>query len=199
MYFKPADNSEKEFECLIKDVQKDRLSLKFPEEILDYSDYLEEGCELFVKIFTPSGVKTFDTIILNSPLEPEFVIEYVEDHIEIQRREYMRMELQTKIILTKKNEIPDAALTIDISGGGVKFLSDKKYEKNEEYEFMLYLPTQIHSIRAKGYILENSHIPENQHILLFTEINESDRDKIIKACFDLQLGQYSEIKESKVL
>ncbi len=190
LFFKLADNSEKEFDCLVKDVYKDRLSLKFPTEILAYAEYLEEGSELPVKIFTPSGIRAFDTIVLNSPLESEFVIEYVEDHIEIQRREHTRAELEAKVIITRETGAAEVTHTLDISGGGIKFFSEESYNPDEELECMLYLPYQMRSIRAKGKILANSHIPPKQHVLLFSEISENDRDKIVKACFEMQTGKY---------
>lgn len=189
LIFKTADGSEKEFDCFVKKVFSDRLSLDFPRELLDYACYLDEGTELPVKIFTPTGVKAFDSIIINSPYEPEFVIEFVEDHIQIQRREFMRVELKVKVIVERAGKDNIVTETLDISGGGIRFLYDGDFKFQEEVGILLYLPYAIRSIKAKGYIIKPEHLPQDQHVLLFTAIDESDRDKIIKQCFDIQLSK----------
>lgn len=189
LMFKTADGSEKEFDCFIKEVFQDRLSLSFSRDLLDYACYFEEGTELPVKIFTPTGVKAFDTIIINSPYESDFVIEFVEDHIQIQRREFTRVELKIKVIIERTERDNVVTETIDISGGGIRFLYDGEFDFQEEVGALLYLPYAIRSIKAKGYIIKPEHLPVNQHVLLFTSIDENDRDKIVKQCFDVQLSK----------
>lgn len=194
--FKMADNSEKEFDCFIKEIQKDRLSLDFSQEILSYAQYLEEGTELPVKIFTPSGIKLFDSIILNSPLESEFTIEYTENSIQIQRRAYTRVDLKTKVIIERTERTNVVTHTIDISGGGLRFFYEGDFEPKERVKFLLYLPFEAHSVQAEGIIINNEHLQKNEHILYFTEIKERERDRIIKKCFEIEAGKYSNIKES---
>ena len=189
---KVADNSEKEFDCLIKEVFKDRLSLKFSDEIFDYTDFLEEGVELPVKIFTPSGVKVFDTIILNSPLEEDFVIEYVESTTQIQRRDYTRVSLGTKVIIEREDFENIVTHTIDISGGGLRIFYNGSFYPEEYVNILLYLPLETHSIKAKGTIIQNEYIPEHEHVLFFTEIDERERDKIVKKCFEIQTAKIEE-------
>lgn len=186
LFIKLADDSEKELDCRIKEVQKDRLVLDFPKEALEYSNYLEEGCEVPVRLFTTSGVRVFDSIVLNSPLEPEFVIEFAEEQEEIQRREYLRVNATAKIILTKGKDVCNVTNTLDISGGGAKFISLETFEPDEEVNFMLYLPNEVRSIMGKGKILSNSNGSKNEYVIVFTEIKETDRDRIIKACFEFQ-------------
>lgn len=191
LYFRAIDDSEKEFDCFIKKVQKDRLSLSFPNELLDYAQYLEEGSELPVKIFTPSGVKAFETIVINSPLEYDFVIEFVEDHLEIQRREYLRVDLEAKLILESQKFGVIVTNTLDISGGGLRFVSDRPFVPQDKVKIMLYLPFQQSSVKAEGEIIDCGHLPENQFVMLFSEIEEKERDRIIKQCFDAQAELYS--------
>jgi len=191
--FKTADNSEKEFDCFIKEIQKDRLYLDFSQEILSYAQFLEEGTELPVKIFTPTGIKLFDTIILNSPLESEFVIEYAEDSIQIQRRAYTRIDLETKIIIQREEKTNIVTKTIDISGGGLRFFYEGDFDPGEQVKFLLYLPFEAHSVQSQGVIIKNEHIPKDQHILFFTDIKERERDRIIKKCFEMEARKYKNI------
>lgn len=190
LYFKTVDNIEKEFDCFIKEVHDDRISLRFPSDILDYANYIEEGAELPVKIFTPTGVKAFNTIVINSPIESEFVIEFVEDYIHIQRREYLRVELETKVILDTEDFGVTVTKTLDVSGGGMRFASDKPFRKGQTVKIMLYLPFQENSVKALGEIVECAHLPENEHVLAFTQIDERERGRIVKQCFDMQSGAY---------
>lgn len=188
-FFMP-NNTEMELDCVIKDIHKDRISLTFPKEALSYANYLQEGNEIPVKIFTPSGIRMFDAIILNSPLEQEFVIEYVENSIQIQRREYSRCALKTKIIIERKNEPNVVTQTIDIGGGGVRFVYEGYFYPEERVSCRLYLPLQMASIVAEGYLVEKPHLQKNERILLFDKISEFDRDRIIKKCFELEANNY---------
>lgn len=188
--FKLADDSEKELECFIKAVEKDRLSLKIPHEAYSYAQYLQEGEEIPVKIFTPNGIRMFDAVILNSPEEPEFVIEYVEDNTQIQRREYLRSVLKTKFIVERQDNENILTHTIDIGGGGIKFFYEGTFNKDEVVHCRLYLPFKMNSLQAQGIIIRQPHLPSNHHVFLFQKIDRFDRDKIIQKCFELQAESY---------
>lgn len=192
LHFKAADNSDKETDCFIKEIYSDRLFLTISQDILENIQHLEEGNELSVKIFTPIGVKVFDTIILNSPLEPDFVIEYIEDSPQIQRREYTRVELELKVIIEREGRDNLVTHTIDISGGGLRFFSQVDFEPNESVRVLLYLPFSIRSIKAQAIIVKNEHLSKNEYVLLFTKIDERERDKIVKQCFETQAEKYSQ-------
>jgi len=183
--FKMGDDSEKEISCSIKEVYTDRLSLTTTDEVLEYAEYLSEGEELVAKIFTPVGVKIFNTIVLDSPSEPEFVVEFAEVSAEIQRREYSRVQLETKVVIQRNVRENIITSTIDISGGGIRFAYNGNFTPLEEVSITLYLP-EMKFIQAKGIIIKNNHLPENVHILSFSEINEHDRDRIMKKCFEIQ-------------
>lgn len=186
--FNMSDGSEKEFDCFIRSVYSDRLALAFPKDLLNYMEYLEEGSDISAKVFTPLGVKVFDSIVLDSPLEPEFVIEYAEVSTEIQRREYVRVQLKAKVVLERANKTSVVAYTIDISGGGLKFFYEGEFVSHESLGITLYLP-DARSVQARGVIVPNEYIPQNEHVLSFTEIEERERDRVIKQCFDLQLAK----------
>lgn len=188
LFFKLADGSEKELNCTIKKIYSDRLSLNFPKEVNDYPGYLQEGDEISVKIFTPTGIKAFDAIILNSPFDDEFIIEFVEDYLEIQRRMYLRMEFSAKVLI-EKGKTNIVTHTLDIGGGGVRFFYDGSIEDKETVNCHLFLP-EFPTIKAQGIIIKDPHLKENEYVMVFTKIEENDRDKIIKKCFELQVNSY---------
>lgn len=190
--FKLGDNSEKELDCFVKEISKDRLSLSFPHETLTYADYLREGDEIPVKIFTPSGIRMFNAMILNSPLEPEFVIEYVEDNIQIQRREYPRVRLEAKLILERRSGENIVTTTFDIGGGGVRFYFAGDFDLNEPVVSRLYLPKSMGSIVAEGNVIKKPHLQPGEYVLLFSKISGANRDRIIKKCFEVETSYYQE-------
>lgn len=186
LYFKIFDDAEKELTCRVKSFSGDRLALKPSTELDAYVDYLKEGEEVKVKLFTPLGVQMFNALILNSPLEPEFVIEYVENSTRIQRRDYLRVPIKAKIVIERSNREVIITETIDVSGGGVKFAHNGEFNENEVVKLSLYLPGE-RLVQAKGLILVNEHLPEGQKALFFEEIEEKDRNIVIKKCFAIQL------------
>lgn len=193
LLFHTAEGSEKELNCSIKKVYQDRISLNFTRETLDYADYLEEGNDVNVKIFTPSGIKMFNAVILNSPLEGEFIIEFVEDYIkEIQRRKYLRADLNTKVII-EQNGGNIITHTLDIGGGGIRFYSEYDFKQGQTIDCLIYFPEQIHSVKAKGIILRDDSLEKNHHVIMFTKIEERDRDKLIKKCLEISAEEYKEI------
>lgn len=189
---KLEDNSVHELDCFIKEVEKDRLSLTFPEDKLGYAKYFDEGSEVSVKIFTPSGIKAFDSIVLDSPLEPDFVIEYIEEHTEIQRREYLRCDLKTKFIIERHSGENIITHTLDIGGGGIKFYYDGLFNTDEHAKCRLYLPLQFSSVQAIGNIVKKPHMQKDEHVFIFSNIKNADRDRIIKKCFEIQTADPDE-------
>lgn len=188
LFFKAAEGSEKELNCSIKKIYKDRIALIPPEETIDYVDYLQEGDDVSVKIFTPAGIKAYDAIVLNSPLENEFVIEFVEDYIEIQRRKYLRMDYEAKVLI-QVGFTKVVTQTIDIGGGGIRFASETPFEPNQTVTCHLFLP-EVPVIQAQGIIIKEKHLKENEYVIFFTKISEIDRTKILQKCFALQIDKF---------
>lgn len=188
LFFKDAEGSEKELNCSIKKIYKDRIALIPPEETIDYVDYLQEGDDVSVKIFTPAGIKAYDAIVLNSPLENEFVIEFVENYIEIQRRKYLRMDYEAKV-LVQVGFTKVVTQTIDIGGGGIRFASETPFEPNQTVTCHLFLP-DVPTIQAQGIIIKEKHLKENEYVIFFTKISENDRTKILQKCFALQVDKF---------
>lgn len=186
LFLTTAEDSKLEFDCTLKHVFEDRLALNYPEELLDYIDYLQEGDEIFVKIFTPVGVKGFDAMVLDTPLEDDFVIEYVENTSQVQRREFVRVFWTMKVFIERQGHDNVIAYSIDVSGGGLRFRCEDEFPEKENVSITMFMPDG-RLVKAKGQVIPNNYIPKDEHILSFTEIDEKERDRIIKKCFELQL------------
>lgn|SRR5574344_547116 len=186
LIFKTADGSEKTLTCKVKSFNTDRISLNFPAIVSEYSKYLDEGSDVKVKIYTPLGLNMFDAIIISSPTEPEFEVEYVENSLQIQRRNYLRVPVTVKIVLEREHQNPIIAKTIDLSGGGARFYYEGDIEDGEPVKLSLYIP-DMRLIQANGVIINKEFMKENEHVVYFKTIDEETRSRIIKKCFEIQL------------
>ena len=115
--------------CALKWVEKDRISLVFPDKDREFIRDLPEGKEIAVVIYTNSGIFIFDSIVINSPLEHDFVIELPEERKKIQRREYIRAPINLKLVLTK-DDARFETRTINIGGGGIRFIANEELKTN---------------------------------------------------------------------
>ncbi|PKM81500.1 MAG: hypothetical protein CVU88_03910 [Firmicutes bacterium HGW-Firmicutes-13] len=117
----------------------------------------------------------------------------------IQRRGYVRVPciLLTYYRVHKEGEgkpeegkEPDflPAETVDISGGGIKFISDKEMSPGQNLEIKLKLPRR--EVKAVGQVITIQKISDNRSkypiyriSLKFTRILERDREEIIAFIF----------------
>ncbi|MBR1908203.1 PilZ domain-containing protein [bacterium] len=202
-------DGEKIISSYIREVYSDRLVLNQPQNWEENLSFLEEGEEIRTKIFTRSGVLLYTSVVLNSPVDDNFTIEYNEEFANIlQRRVFTRVPMETivdceyeKLVSAKpvntfsgsdmvefstplscefETEVIEAE-TVDIGGGGLKIVSSVKLPVQKTITFKINLFDDI--IVAKGLVIEKNNLPENQYGIKFTEISEEDKDKIIKTCF----------------
>lgn len=178
-----------EIACPVKWVEKDRISLVFPREEQILSKYLYEGRLLEVIIYTNEGIFVFDSIVIDSPFNIDFVVELPEENSKIQRRAYIRASLELDFFLSEEN-FKFKTKTVNISGGGIRFIIDRELELNKLFNFALYLPKNDSIVKGTGTILyslkqNNSMIS----VIKFIEIGESDQNKIIKLCFEKEVEQ----------
>ncbi len=185
--FFDANDNEIVLDCTIKEMFPDRLVLNFPIEAEAMTQYLQEGEPIDVKIFTPLGVKVFESMVIEAPANEEIIIEFVENAVHIQRREYARSLLRTKLTLEISRELYIAS-TIDISGGGIKFECKDELAPDQVIKGRLYLKNVDKPVVFDGVILDNPSLSPDEYALAFTNIDEKERDKVIKACFEIELS-----------
>lgn len=169
--------------CVVKWFERDRVSLVFPDDCPHLLKSLPEGKELEAVIYTDSGIYAFDSIVINSPLEHDFVIEIPDEKKRIQRRDYIRAPFNLRFVLSK-NGMELETKTINIGGGGIRFLIKDELKTNDIWNFTLYMPEGTIA-KGKGLILY-SFLQGKMvvSVIKFVDISETDRNKIIKKCFE---------------
>jgi len=193
--YKISSIRSEEVNCSVKWFEHDRIGMNFPENKKDLSKYLIEGKEIEVLIYTDKGIFVFDSVVIDSPFDPDFVVEIPEEKTQIQRREYVRIPVNQNIILMNADETIRAR-TINISGGGIRFRSSRDFRVQETWDFVLPLLRNNNTVEGSGKILYNI---KHQNfslrgvsiisVIKFTNIEEKDRNKIIKMCFEEEAGR----------
>lgn len=182
--FESGFEKKSRIDCFITNFEEDRLDLMFPASKEEFIPYLTEGTEIKAFIYTFGGIQVLDSIVLNSPLDEDFTIEYHENTQTIQRRKYLRVPLNTEIFITlpegnKKSE------TLDVSGGGIRFACGETLEDKKIYNGSLRLDKYESLIFFTGIVYKKSFLKPDEYVIEFTEIDEKNREKIIKKCVEL--------------
>lgn len=166
----------------------DRLTLSFPESKQEIAPYIREGTEIKVFIYSNTGIIVIDSIVYDSPMDGKIVIEYSENRQIIQRRKYTRIPVNMDFFIQKEDGNIKTK-TIDISGGGVRFVSETPLIINDLCHVQLRLNYYRKMIKAEGVIHKKQFYHQNEYTLEFTIINDNDRDKIIQKCAQLEKEQ----------
>ncbi|WP_054753178.1 flagellar brake protein [Piscibacillus salipiscarius] len=116
----------------------------------------------------------------------------------IQRREYVRVDVSLDIAIKPLNDNSPSLITrtLDISGGGLAVVDDgtsKWYKRGDVMEATIVLPydaihysyfiAEVELIRA----IEGRSDSPSKITFQFNNLNEKQRDQIIKYCFEKQL------------
>lgn len=184
--FSTPSFNEVSLTCRIKWTEHDRICLDFPSTGKKFLKELPEGKEIGVVVYTASGIFVFDSIVINSPLEEEFVIEFPQEKKKIQRREYLRAAVNLQLFLMK-DCIEYETRTINIGGGGIRFVVKDRLSVNERWNFSLLLPGEK-VIKGSGKILYTLLQGQSTAgVITFTDLSETERNRIIKLCFEEEI------------
>lgn len=175
-------------DCYIINPDTDRLTLSFPESKSEFIPYLSEGSEVKAFIYSFTGILIIDSIVYDSPFDGKFVIEFNEQHQIIQRRKYLRMPYITDFFLQiEDNNVKTTS--VDISGGGVRFITDKRIDVQKPIKAQLRLASFEPLIKAEGIILKKNFYKNEEYVMEFTQISEENREKIIQKCLLIEREQ----------
>lgn len=165
---------------------------------------LIEGVHLSLAIGTKVAVSfwddvcayMFETKVLrcSEALVPIYELGMPENCLKIQRREYVRVPAVFPVFyhnLTKdKADKPrkwKQTHSLDLSGGGVRFLTDEQLEQDQVLNICLRLPQVDIDSLARICRLEKTR--NNYHWIVsvqFVSLPERERDEVIRCVFDIQ-------------
>lgn len=158
---------------------------------------IDEPIEL--RVYSYSGIVVLSSTIKNIQLPDHFTITYPKEKKRIQRREYFRVSVQRPIEIFYQDEFTEynvKGITIDLSGGGVRFSTKEYLQPGFMAELKLYcgdLCNYNEPINAKGRILyskivDSKFATKNTHIgvVNFHTITPKERQLILQACFKIQ-------------
>lgn len=169
--------------CTVKWFEKDRIALILPEKHIGMAKNIHAGKELEAIVYTNSGVYVFDSIVIHSPLEHDFIIEIPDEKKRMQRRDYVRTHFGLNFILSK-GTLKIETKTINIGGGGIRFKVKEELRTGDIWDFSLFMAddTEMHGQGIVLYSVLLGRIITSA--IKFIDINESDRSKLIKKCFE---------------
>ena len=127
-----ATNRIIELDCVIEKVEADRLRLNLSNSFMRYINYLEPENEVKIRVFTTAGVVEFCSIIINSPLEPHFEVEYDEDTIQLELKYAEKLSATYNLVIKR-------ALLGDIATRVTKM-------EREQINFYTNTPLQVNSL-----------------------------------------------------
>ena len=181
-------SSKTHIETYILDSEYDRLMVTFPPSKAEFAPYLSEGTEIKAFIYSYTGIIIVDSIVFDSPYNGKMVIEFNEQHQIIQRRKYMRMVYMTDLYI-EQEEGNLRVDTIDIGGGGVRFVSDQSFRDMQKITAQLRLAPFEPLVKIEGIILKKNFYKPNEYVFEFMEISEQNRNKVIQKCVELERKQ----------
>ena len=81
---------------------------------------------------------------------------------------------------------------VDLSGGGIRFESTTQLEKDQELKLHIILIPEYRDISLLGRVVKSQRLDDKEdfeHSITFSQIQEADRDAIIKHVFKTQSKQ----------
>lgn len=178
-----ADDKVVEMDCYIEKIYYDRLKLKLPKAANRYTPYLKTGNKLTLNVFSHAGVIVQDSIILNSPLEKDFIIEYDMDAVKIEnRRRKKRYSANCDLIIFRPLLGNIETQLIDLSTSGLRYYSDIPLEAGSEFDCKLILKPTDAKILFKGRILDNKGLPAGVYRMFINKIAYKDKQRLLDYC-----------------
>ncbi|MBJ6363499.1 flagellar brake protein [Paenibacillus sp. GCM10012307] len=157
------------------------------------------GDELSAYFLNENGVKHYfnshvlgfreDVIKLISIRKPD-----PDQVTKVQRRSFFRVPAELELAVKLPDQTRFLAYTDDVGGGGISFLADGKWQvkEGETLECWMLLSYKNGSLDHSGFVSEVVRVEKLesgriQVMCKFAQINDSERQRIIRYCFERQL------------
>lgn len=193
--FQKGDSAKVELITKIQEIHDESLVLAYPQSAAEIIAQLEEGDEVKAFIFCSAHIKVMESVVLEVPNGQTFEIDFWDDYETIQRRAYIREDLQRKVKIVSDGNSYDV-VTADLGGGGFRFISEQNIYESDDAEFVLDIDNLGSKfVSGKGKILKKAHFKLDEYLLEYTNISEESRSEILKRCIVRQVEKLNDKQE----
>ncbi len=176
--FQKEDNFVEIF-CIIAKVLEDRLIIDLPQYFMRYIEFLEVGKTLTAKVFSKIGTVDFNTIVISSPLEDVFSIEFDEDALKLTEGDEIPVISDILPLKIKKGDYECTVKTFEISTEYLKFYSNKAFEPEESFDCSLILAKDYGTIKFVATVTNRDEVYDNEYTVSYSQMNEYDRQTLL--------------------
>ncbi|MGP7816077.1 flagellar brake protein [Niallia sp. 01092] len=196
-------DSSDQYKCKLVETSEKELYIDYPIHLeTNKTAFLLNGTQLKVNFVTNEGaVFMFQTEILGRKKEnvPMLILHMPskEQLIKIQRRQFVRVDASLDIAVHPLNNDfpPFTTVTTDISAGGAALIVPKTSYLQEGAALELYMVLHLQNgeyyyPRLKGTVIRvwEHNETHNKVSLQFFDVSPSDRQFILRFCYDVQLS-----------
>ncbi|OWA37104.1 hypothetical protein B9G55_03250 [Saccharibacillus sp. O16] len=188
---------ENEHRSRISEIEENSLLIELPIRAGRMSR-MRLGEELSVYHVTEDGVKYYFTSHVLGYQDDAIPLMRIskplpEDISKVQRRHYLRVPAQVEIAV-KSPEFHFTAVTSDLSGGGLSFTTGASHHVQEQMQvngwiLLAYKSGSIDHVPFSGEVIrvKEPGTGRNTISVQFTGIVDTERQKVIRYCFERQL------------
>ncbi|WP_138753475.1 flagellar brake protein [Paenibacillus sinopodophylli] len=204
LHFQIASSDEEEasieYKSRIADEQEDGFLIEIPiSEKTGRYKRLFLGDELSVFFVTEDGIKNyFDSHVLGFVEDGVKLIKIRKPELDritkVQRRSFLRVPAELEIAVKTQSNLRFVCETDDVGGGGISFICDGKWQLASEQvlECWILVPFKNGSLEHaffKGEVVRVVELESGrkQAMIKYVSINDSERQKVIRFCFEKQL------------
>lgn len=204
LYYQIASSDQEEaaieYRSRIADEDEDALLIECPlNEKTGRLKRMYLGDELSMYFLSQEGVKHyFDSHVIGFRKDGVQLVKIIKPDpgkmTKVQRRNFFRVPAELELAVKLSGHMRFVCLTDDIGGGGISFICDNKWPIQLEQLLECWLlitykngtiehvPFSAEIVRVK--VLESGR---KQAMMKFIAINDTERQKIIRFCFEKQL------------
>lgn len=188
------------YKSRMTDMDEESILIEVPmEEQTGRLKKLHLGDELSVHYMDKSGVKYyFNTYVIGFKEDVIRMVKVRRPELEtvskIQRRTFLRVFADLEVAVKKNDSTRFITRTEDISGGGLSFYSESKFNLKEGDVLSCWVLVNYKNgsvehvpVIAEVVRIKNQELNRNIAMLQFVDITATERQKIIKFCFERQL------------
>ncbi|WP_018755289.1 flagellar brake protein [Paenibacillus terrigena] len=203
VYIQVASTDEQEanheYKSRIVEMDETNLFIEIPlDERTGRYKPLHLGDELSVYFLTEGGVKNyFNTYVCGTRQDVVRMVAIKKPELEsiskIQRRNFLRVTAELELAVKLMDQVQFIAITEDVSGGGISFRCDAKWnvKPGQQISCWLLIPYRNGAVEHAQFTAEAVRVKPLTHdkqlvMMKFSEVSETEQQKIIRFCFEKQ-------------